>query len=106
MKYQGSEETKFPKKNNSTKILIKMNYVCFEPSSTIIQVKIESSVYHIDVGEDIFINAFFVRFAGGGETRVSAKCSMSLNGHLLISPPCFSFIRFIVEQCLLKKTSI
>ena len=32
---------------------------------------------------------------------------MSLNGHLLrlegTSPPCFSFTRFIVEQCLLKK---
>ena len=27
---------------------------------------------------------------------------MSLNGHIL-SPPCFSFTRFIVEQCLLKK---
>ena len=41
---------------------------------------------------------------------VSAKCLMSLNGHLLRpggnSPPCFSFTRFIVEQCLLKKTSI
>ena len=40
----------------------------------------------------------------------SAKCLMSLNGHLLrpggSSPPCFSFTRFIVEQCLLKKTSI
>ena len=44
---------------------------------------------------------------GDGETRVvSAKC---LNGHLLrpggTSPPGFSFTRFIVEQCLLKKTS-
>ena len=49
--------------------------------------------------------------AGDGETPVAlAKCLMSLNGHLLrpvgTSPPCFSFIRFIVEQCLLKKTSI
>ena len=47
--------------------------------------------------------------AGDGET-VSAKCLMSLNGHLLrpggTSSPCFSFIRFIVDQCLLKKTSI
>ena len=48
--------------------------------------------------------------AGDDETRVvSAKCLMSLNGHLLrpmgISPPTFSFTRFIVEQCLLKKTS-
>ena len=48
--------------------------------------------------------------AGDGEKRVvSAKCLMNLNGHLLrpvgISPTCFSFIRFIVEQCLLKKTS-
>ena len=47
---------------------------------------------------------------GDGETRVvSAKCLMSLNGHLLrpgwTSPPCFSFTRFIVEQCLLKKTT-
>ena len=37
-------------------------------------------------------------------------CLMSLNGHLLrpggTSPPCFSFTRFIVELCLLKKTSI
>ena len=46
--------------------------------------------------------------AGDGETRVvSTKCLMSLNGHLLrpggISPSCFSFTRFIVEQCLLKK---
>ena len=46
-----------------------------------------------------------------GETRVvSAKCLMSLNDHLLrpggTSPPGFSFTRFIVEQCLLKKTSI
>ena len=35
---------------------------------------------------------------------VSAKCSMSLNGHLSepvgISPPCFFFTRFIEEQCL------
>ena len=49
--------------------------------------------------------------AGDGETRVvSAKCLMNLNGHLLrprgTSTPCFSFTRFIVEQCLLKKTSI
>ena len=49
--------------------------------------------------------------AGDGETRVvSAKCLMSLNDHPLrpggTSPPCFSFTRFIVEQCLLKKTSI
>ena len=43
-------------------------------------------------------------------TVVSVKCLMSLNGHLLrpggTSPPCFSFTRFIVEQSLLKKTSI
>ena len=49
--------------------------------------------------------------AGDGKTPVaSAKCLMSLNGHLLrpvgTSPPCFSFTRFIVEQCLLKNTSI
>ena len=49
--------------------------------------------------------------AGDGETQVvSVKCLMSLNGHLLrpggTSPPCFSFTRFIVEQSLLKKTSI
>ena len=49
--------------------------------------------------------------AGDGETQVVwAKCLMSLNGHLLrpggTSPPCFSFTRFIVEQCLLKKTSL
>ena len=49
--------------------------------------------------------------AGDGKTReVSAKCLMSLDGHLLrpggTSPPCFSFTRFIVEQCLLKKTII
>ena len=49
--------------------------------------------------------------AGDGETRVvSAKCLMSLNGHLLrprgTRPSCFSFTRFIVEQCLLKMTSI
>ena len=49
--------------------------------------------------------------AGDGETRVvSAKGLMSLNGHLLRpggnSPPCFSFTRFIVEQCLLEKRSI
>ena len=46
---------------------------------------------------------------GDGETRVvSAKCLASLNGHLWrpggTSPPSFSFTRFIVEQCLLKKT--
>ena len=40
---------------------------------------------------------------GDGETRVvSAKCLMSLDGHLLrpggTSPPCFSFTRFIVEK--------
>ena len=45
------------------------------------------------------------------ETRVVlAQCLMSLNGHLLrpigISTPCFSFTRFIVEQCLLQETSI
>ena len=49
--------------------------------------------------------------AGDGESRVvSTKCLMSLNGHLLrpirTSPPCLSFTRFIVEQCLLKKISI
>ena len=49
--------------------------------------------------------------AGDGETQVvSAKYLMNLNGHLVrpggTSPPCFSFTRFIVEQCLLKKTSI
>ena len=48
---------------------------------------------------------------GDGETQVvSAKCWTSWNGHLLrpggTSPPCFSFTRFIVEQCLLKKTNI
>ena len=41
---------------------------------------------------------------------VLVKCLMSLNGPLLrprgTSPPCFSFTRFIVEQSLLKKTSI
>ena len=46
--------------------------------------------------------------AGDGETRVVlAKCWTSWNGHLLrsggTSPPCFSFTRFIVEQCLLKR---
>ena len=51
------------------------------------------------------------RPAGDGETRVvSAKCLLSLNGHLLrpggTSPSCSSFTRFIVEQCLLKKASI
>ena len=49
--------------------------------------------------------------AGDGETQVVwAKCLMSLNGHPLrpggTSPPCFSFTWFIVNQCLLKKTSI
>ena len=49
--------------------------------------------------------------AGDGQTQVvSVKYLMSLNGHLLrpggTSPPCFSFTRFIVEQSLLKKTSI
>ena len=49
--------------------------------------------------------------AGDGKTQVvSAKCLMSLNGHLLTpggtGPPCFSSTRFIVEQCLLRKTSI
>ena len=49
--------------------------------------------------------------AGDGETQVvSVKCLLNLNGHLLrpggTSPPCFSFTRFIVEQSLLKKTSI
>ena len=49
--------------------------------------------------------------AGYGETRVvSVKCLMSLNDHLFspggTSPPCFSFTRFIVEQCLLKRTSV
>ena len=49
--------------------------------------------------------------AGDGETQVvSVKCLMSLNGHLLrpggTSPPCLFFTRFIVEQSLLKKTSI
>ena len=43
-------------------------------------------------------------------TSSVGECLMSLNGHLLRpggnSPPCFSFTRFIVEQCLLKKTSI
>ena len=46
--------------------------------------------------------------AGDGETQVvTAKCLTSLNCHLLrpggTSPPCFSFTRFIVEQCILKK---
>ena len=49
--------------------------------------------------------------AGDGETQVvSVKCLMNLNGHLLrpggTSPHWFSFTRFIVEQSLLKKTSI
>ena len=49
--------------------------------------------------------------AGDGKTLVvSAKCWKSWNGHLSrpggTSPPCFSFKRFIVEQCLLKKTNI
>ena len=43
-------------------------------------------------------------------TLVSGKCWTTWNGHLLrpggTSPPCFSFTRFIVEQCLLKKTNI
>ena len=48
--------------------------------------------------------------ARDGEIRVvSVKCLMSLNSHLLrprwTSPPCFSFTRFIMEQCLLKMTS-
>ena len=48
--------------------------------------------------------------AGDGEIRVvSAKCLTSLNGHLWrpggTSPPCLSFTRFIVEQCLMKKRS-
>ena len=38
---------------------------------------------------------------------VEMKCLMSLNDHLLrpvgISPPYFSFTRFIMEQCPLKK---
>ena len=42
--------------------------------------------------------------------RIPKWMNMSLIGHLLrpvgTSPPCFSFTRFIVEQCLLKKTSI
>ena len=43
--------------------------------------------------------------AGDGETQVvSARCLMSLSGHLLrpagISPPCSSFIRYIVVLCL------
>ena len=49
--------------------------------------------------------------AGDCKTRVvSAKCLMSFKGHLLrpgeIGPSCFSFTKFIVEQCQLKKTSI
>ena len=48
--------------------------------------------------------------AGDGETQVvSARCLMSLSGHLLrpvrIGPPCFSFIRYILVLCLKKKTS-
>ena len=43
-------------------------------------------------------------------TSMSAKCWTSWNGHLLkpggTSPPCSSLTRFIVEQCLLKKTNI
>ena len=39
----------------------------------------------------------------------SARCLMSLSGHLLrpvgIGPPCFSFIRYILVRCLWKKTS-
>ena len=43
--------------------------------------------------------------AGGGETQVvTARCLMSLSGHLLrpvgIGPPCFSFIRYILVLCL------
>ena len=43
--------------------------------------------------------------AGDGETQVvSAKCLMSLSGHLLrpvgTSPPCFSFTRLFVEQSI------
>ena len=43
--------------------------------------------------------------AGDGVTQVvSARCLMSLSGHLLrpvgISPPCFSFIRYILVLCL------
>ena len=38
-----------------------------------------------------------------------SECLMSVSGHLLrlveISPPCFSFTRFIVGQCLMKMTS-
>ena len=50
------------------------------------------------------------RPVGDGETQaVSTECLMSLNGHLLrpvgISPLCFSFTVFILEQCLLKETS-
>ena len=46
--------------------------------------------------------------AGNSEIRVvSAKCSMSLNDHLLrpggTRPPCFAFTRFTVKQCLFKK---
>ena len=43
--------------------------------------------------------------AGDGVTQVvSARCLMSLSGHLLrpvgIGPPCFSFIRYILVLCL------
>ena len=45
---------------------------------------------------------------GDGETQVvSVKCLMSSSGHLLrpigIGDPFFSFTRFIVVQCVLKK---
>ena len=46
----------------------------------------------------------------GGARVVSAKCLMGFGGHVLrpvgISPPCFSFTRFIVERYLLKRTGI
>ena len=43
--------------------------------------------------------------AGDGQIQVvSARCLMSLRGHLLrlveIGPPCFSFIRYILGLCL------
>ena len=43
--------------------------------------------------------------AGDGEKQVvSARCLISLSGHLLrpvgIGPPCFSFIRYILVLCL------
>ena len=45
-----------------------------------------------------------VGHAGDGVTQVvSARCLMSLSGHLLrpvgISPPCLSFIRYILVLC-------